>query len=194
FEREGGRPFIAMELVPGERLRDRITRGPLPLDDALGIAREVAAALALAHARGIVHRDIKPENLMFDEHGAVKVMDFGLAHSPEASRITPPGSPRGTAAYRAPASIPGRIEAPADVFALGLVLHEMLAGTPAFAGESPLALLYSIANQEPRPLRGARPDLPEAVEDLVRRMLDKNPAARIEARAVAREIDALLGR
>src|SRR5262245_15474143 len=72
FEREGGRPFIAMELVPGERLRDRITRGPLPLGDALGIAREVAAALALAHARGIVHRDIKPENLMFDEHGAVK--------------------------------------------------------------------------------------------------------------------------
>jgi len=194
FEREGRRPFIAMELVTGERLRDRIQRGPLPLADALGVAREVAAALALAHERGIVHRDIKPENLMFDEHGAIKVMDFGLAHASHSSRITTTGTTIGTAAYMAPESIHGRVEAPADVFALGLVLHEMLAGQPAFAGESPLALLYGIANQEPRDLRAARPEVPEAVASLVRRMLEKDPNTRIEARAVVREIDALLGR
>lgn len=194
FEREGRQPFIAMELVGGERLRERIQRGPMPIAEALDVAREVAGALALAHERGIVHRDIKPENLMFDEHGAIKVMDFGLAYAAQASRITTTGSTLGTAAYMAPESIHGPVDAPADVFALGLVLHEMLAGEPPFAGESPVALLYRIANEEPRSLRAARPDVPEAVEALVRRMLEKDPAARIEARAVAREIDALLGR
>ena len=88
----------------------------------------MAAALAHAHRRGIVHRDIKPENLMFDEEGAVKVMDFGLARAPQASRLTMTGTTLGTAAYMAPESTRGAIGAPADVFALGVVLYKMLAG------------------------------------------------------------------
>jgi serine/threonine-protein kinase len=107
FERASGRPFIAMELVGGESLRDRIRRGPMPIPESLAIARDVAAALALAHKRGIAHRDVKPENLMFDEDGVVKVMDFGLARAVQASRITASGWTLGTAAYMPPESVRG---------------------------------------------------------------------------------------
>src|SRR5512134_1016361 len=163
FERAGDRTFIAMELVPGGSVRDRLQDGPLPIDEALAIARDVARALALAHRRGIAHRDVKPENLMFDEHGVVKLMDFGLARALQASRVTMTGSGVGTAAYMPPESTRGGAGPPGDVFALGVTLHEMIAGVLPFAGDSPLALLYTIANQDPKPLREARSGAPEAV-------------------------------
>ena len=190
FDRSTDRPFIAMELIGGERLRDRLERGPLPVAEALRVARDAAAALALAHRRGVVHRDVKPENLMFDAEGAVKVMDFGLARSAQLSRLTMTGSTLGTAAYMAPEATRGAVDAPADVFALGVVLHEMLAGSLPFAGDSPLALLYTIANEPPRPLREARPEAPAEVEALLARMLEKDPAARIDAESVARALGA----
>jgi tetratricopeptide (TPR) repeat protein/tRNA A-37 threonylcarbamoyl transferase component Bud32 len=193
LERDGRALFLAMELIPGESLRARIARGPLAVSEALAIARDVAAALAHAHRRGIVHRDIKPENLMFDEEGAVKVMDFGLARAAQASRMTMTGTTLGTAAYMAPESTRGAIGAPADVFALGVTLYEMLAGTLPFPGENPLALLYMIANEEPRPLRAARPEVPEGVGALVARMLTKDPERRPDAATVARELSALTG-
>jgi tetratricopeptide (TPR) repeat protein/tRNA A-37 threonylcarbamoyl transferase component Bud32 len=193
FEREGGRTFIAMELVGGESLRARIQRGRLAVAEALAIARDVAGALALAHRRGIVHRDVKPENLMFDEDGVVKLMDFGLARAVQASRMTMTGSTLGTAAYMPPESVRGSVGAPGDVFALGVMLHEMLTGELPFTGESPLALLYTIANEEPKALRAARPEAPEAVEVLVQRMLLKDPGQRPEAGAVARDLAALTG-
>src|SRR5258706_7971053 len=111
FERDAERTFIAMELVGGESLRDRIRRGPLPVAEALAIARDVAGALALAHRRGIVHRDVKPENVMFDEDGVVKLMDFGLARAVQASRLTTTGSTLGTAAYMPPESVRGGVAA-----------------------------------------------------------------------------------
>jgi Tfp pilus assembly protein PilF len=193
FEREGARPFIAMELIGGESLRARMRRGPFPIAEALAIARDVASALALAHKRGIVHRDIKPENLMFDEHGAIKVMDFGLARAAQASRLTMTGSTLGTAGYMAPETIRGQPGIPADVFALGVVLYEMLAGRLPFAGEEPLALMYTIANDDPVPLRDVRPEVSEAVATLVRRILEKDPERRPDAATVARELAALTG-
>jgi Tfp pilus assembly protein PilF len=193
FERDGERTFIAMELVGGESVRDRIRPGrdPLPVAEALGITRDIAGALALAHRRGIVHRDVKPENVMFDEDGVVKLMDFGLARAAQASRMTMTGSTLGTAAYMPPESVRGGAGAPGDVFALGVMLHEMLCGELPFAGDSPLALLYTIANEEPKPLRDARPDAPEAVAELVARMLKKDPDERPDAATVGRELAAL---
>jgi tRNA A-37 threonylcarbamoyl transferase component Bud32/tetratricopeptide (TPR) repeat protein len=193
LEHDGRSTFIAMELVPGGSLRDRIARRPLAVAEALAIARDVAAALAHAHRRGVVHRDIKPENLMFDEEGAVKIMDFGLARAAQASRMTMTGTTLGTAAYMAPESTRGAIGAPADVFALGVTLYEMLAGALPFPGESPLALLYMIANEEPRPLRENRPEAPAEVEAVVMRMLVKDPGQRPDANAVTAELSALTG-
>jgi tetratricopeptide (TPR) repeat protein/tRNA A-37 threonylcarbamoyl transferase component Bud32 len=193
LEHDGRAVFIAMELITGGSLRERMAGGPLPVPEALAIAREVAAALAHAHRRGIAHRDIKPENLMFDEEGAVKVMDFGLAHAVQASRLTLTGSTLGTAAYMAPESTRGAVGAPADVFALGVVLYEMLAGALPFPGENPLAQLYMVANEEPRPLRGVRSEVAPEVEAAVARLLIKDPEQRPDAAAAARELSALTG-
>lgn len=193
LEHDGRAVFIAMELITGGSLRERMAQGQLPVPEALAIARDVAAALAHAHRRGIAHRDIKPENLMFDEEGAVKVMDFGLAHAVQASRLTLTGSTLGTAAYMAPESTRGAIGAPADVFALGVVLHEMLAGALPFPGENPLAQLYMIANEEPRPLRERCPGVACEVEEAVARLLVKDPEQRPDAAAAARELSTLTG-
>ena len=193
FERDGPRRFIAMELVSGPSLRDRIRVGPLPVGESLGIARDVAAALALAHRRGIVHRDVKPENLMFDEQGVVKIMDFGLARAVMASRLTMTHGSVGTPAYMAPESLRGGSGPPADVFALGLVLHEMLSGQQTFAGDNPMALMFMIANQPHPRLRELRAEIPEAAEQLVDRMLAKHEDQRPDAATVARELAALTG-
>jgi serine/threonine protein kinase len=193
LEHDGRAVFIAMELITGGSLRERMAQGPFAIPDALAIARDVAAALAHAHRRGIAHRDIKPENLMFNEEGAVKVMDFGLAHAVQASRLTLTGSTLGTAAYMAPESTRGAIGAPADVFALGVVLYEMMTGALPFPGEHPLAQLYMIANEEPRPLRAIRPEVAPEVEAAVARLLIKDPEQRPDAATVARELSVLTG-
>ncbi len=194
FEVDGDRPFLAMELLPGPTLRALLSGGALPVPQALRIAREAASALAFAHGHGgIVHRDVKPENLMFDAHGAAKLMDFGLAHAASASRLTMTGSTLGTAAYMSPEAIAGKSEAASDVFALGVMLHEMLSGELPFAGESALAVMYAIANQPPRPLLEHRAEAGEGVAALVTRMLEKSPASRPTAERVRDELDALLG-
>ena len=191
FERADGRSFIAMELVPGESLRARLRGGPLPLAEALLTSHDVAAALAVAHRRGLIHRDIKPENLMFGEDGRIRVMDFGLARAIEATRLTMTGSAVGTAAYMSPESVHGRATTASDVFALGIVLHEMLTGDLPFAGDSALALMFTIVNEPPHPLREKRPGAPEALETLLQRLLSKDPAGRPDALTVARELAAI---
>jgi Flp pilus assembly protein TadD/tRNA A-37 threonylcarbamoyl transferase component Bud32 len=193
FERAGDRPFIAMELMTGESLRSRLERGPLAVGAALGVARDVASALAHAHGRDIVHRDIKPENVMFDRDGVAKVTDFGLARATQASRLTTTGTSLGTAAYMAPESVRGEAGKPADLFALGVMLHETLAGRLPFTGDGPLAVLYSIANSDPEPLATARPEAGEAASTLVARLLAKDPAGRPVAAEAARELATLSG-
>jgi cytochrome c-type biogenesis protein CcmH/NrfG len=172
FERDAGRSFIAMERMTGGSVRERLAGGRLPVGQALAIARDTAGALAYAHRRGIVHRDVKPENLMFSGGGIVKLMDFGLAR-PQSRR--------------------GGDGPPGDVFALGVTLYEMLAGELPFAGDAPPAVPGTSANQEPRSLRMARPDAPQGVDELVRRMLGKDPAHRPDAIAVARELALMTG-
>jgi len=150
---------LAMELVDGPTLADRIAQGPMPLDEALPIARQIAEALESAHERGIIHRDLKPANIKVRSDGTVKVLDFGLAkafegevatpdvsHSPTLSvAATRVGMILGTAAYMAPEQAKGRcVDKRADIWAFGCVLYEMLTGRPAFEGEDASEILASI--------------------------------------------------
>jgi len=198
FERGGERAFIVMELLGGRTLRDVIALGPVPVPEALGVARDVAGALAFAHRHDVVHRDIKPENLMFDAEGRIKVTDFGLARPVDASRLTSTGATLGTPSYMAPELLHGVAAGgdaegaggspAADVFALGVSLYEMLAGVPPFRGHNALSTLYAIANAEPAPIRELRPGVPPGVQALLARMLAKDPAARPAASEVAGEL------
>jgi len=180
---EAGRPFIAMELVDGRTLRDLITAaGEMPLDRALDITRQVAEALDYAHAKGVTHRDLKPENLMVERSGLVMVMDFGLARLTDAPGLTASSVFLGTPAYTAPEAISG---VPADhrqdLYALGLVLFELLQGRTPHAGSSPLEQLRAhLDGRFPSRDELERP-VPEAVwellSDLVARDPDDRPAS-----------------
>ena len=180
-----GAPYLVTELLAGQTLKARLGRGALPRPDAVRIAREVALGLAAAHAKGIVHRDLKPANLFLTEDGRVKLLDFGIAQqvgprSPGAvdSTVTASGSGVvvGTVAYMAPEQIRGeRVDSRADVFALGLILYEMVAGRRPFKGSSELDLAAAILRDEP-------PALPDPVLDgLVRRCLAKAPGDRFQS-------------
>ena len=157
-----GVDFIAQEFVPGETLRRRIRNGPLEVSQALDIGSQVAAALATAHAAGIVHRDIKPENIMLRPDGLVKVLDFGLAQFVERSpvggdSISLPGVVLGTVRYMSPEQARGlAVDAPSDIFSFGAVLYEMLAGAPPFSGPTPTDVLAAILHKDPPPLLGER--------------------------------------
>jgi len=131
-----GKTFIAMSLIEGESLDKRIARGPLKLDEALDIALQIAKGLEAAHKRGIVHRDIKPENVMVDDKGHVTVMDFGLAQLAQASRLTKVDQTMGTTAYMSPEQTQGSgTDQRTDVWALGVVLYEMIVGEQPFKGD-----------------------------------------------------------
>src|SRR5580704_384524 len=154
LEESGGVRALVMELVDGEDLAQRLLRGPIPLDEALPIAKQITEALEAAHERGIIHRDLKPANIKVRDDGAVKVLDFGLAKALDAEASKDPSSPHamnsptltarstqlgvilGTAAYMSPEQAKGRpVDKRADIWAFGAVLYEMLAGRRAFAGE-----------------------------------------------------------
>ncbi|MEV0400877.1 serine/threonine-protein kinase [Actinoallomurus sp. NPDC050550] len=177
---EGGL-FLVLELVEGRTLGDLMAEeGPLPLPWAAGIGAQVAAVLAAAHERGLVHRDVKPQNVMVTGDGAVKVLDFGVAaliDQTALSRLTRTGQPIGTPAYMAPEQLRGLPTGPhTDLYALGCVLHEMLAGEPVFDGASPAELMQRQLEQAPAPL--PRDDVPATLETLVRQLLEKDPARR----------------
>ena len=180
--------YYVMPYVEGESLRDRLQREPqLPLAEASRIAREVAEALDYAHARGIVHRDIKPENILLSG-GHALLMDFGIARAIStagANSLTESGLAIGTPAYMPPEQASGdqSLDGRADVYALGCVLYEMLAGHPPFWGTTQQEILRRHALDQVPPVRTARPELPEAVEHLVRRALAKTPADRFDTAA-----------
>ena len=173
------RAFIAMELVEGESLRERISRGPFPIDGTVFILMQVAKGLQSAHQRGIVHRDIKPANIIIGEDGTVKILDFGLAKLSGETKITESGKIFGSVAYMSPEQIAGEgVDERSDIWSLGVVLFEMLTGTLPFRGDHPLAMMYSIANEPPIDIAQVRPDVPETLSRLCRQCLEKEKSKR----------------
>ena len=186
---EDGRLFIVMAHYEGQTLKQRLAGGALPLADALNIATQVADGLARAHGAAVVHRDIKPGNVILTED-AVKIVDFGLATLAGSVQLTQAGSPMGTVAYMAPEQLRGLGAMPqSDVWAVGVMLYEMLAGHPPFQGAYAEAISYAIRHDTPPPLRAARPEIPEEVEQLVFRALHKDASVRFASgRELARAL------
>ena len=199
-ETDDGRHYIVQEFIEGVTLRDRMAQ-ELPFPIIIDIGRQVARALTAAHAAGIVHRDIKPENIMVRGDGYVKVLDFGLARvtqagsstiTTHAATETTPGVVLGTLAYMSPEQVRGvSATAPADIFAFGITLYEMAAGRRPFVGPSATAIMTAIVVDDPLPLSRMNPAIPRALEDLVYRMLAKDPVLRPSAREVEEAFGAL---
>ncbi len=193
-----GRLFIAMELLDGESLADRLQRGPMSVSQAVPVGLGILAALAAMHARGIVHRDLKPSNIFLTPHG-VKLLDFGLARPEiEASHtteigLTRPGVVVGTPRYMAPEQLRGEaIDARSDLFAFGAVLFEMLAGRPAFDGRTNIDILHATLHEQPPALSGS--PAVAAVDRVIRRAMAKRPADRPDtADEMAIELGAVRG-
>ena len=182
-----------MPYVPGESLRDRLAReGPLPLDSVLSIAGALAGALDYAHSQGVLHRDIKPGNVLLAEDRAV-ICDFGFARVVEIAAgdpVSSSGLVLGTPAYMSPEqAMGGEIDQRTDIYALGCVIYEMLAGEPAFVGATSQAVVARVVSQEPRALRSVRPDVSQRMERALRAALAKEPEGRPES---AGELMALL--
>ena len=190
-----GRLFIVMAYYEGETLKQKLERGALPVAEAIEIASEIAEGLAKAHAQGVVHRDVKPGNLMITDDG-VKILDFGLAKFADALQLTVPGSTIGTVAYMSPEQARGEeADARSDVWALGVVMYEMLAGSVPFKGTYPEATFHAIKNEPLPSLHAARPDTPDVLERIVLKALEKNPETRFQtAREPARDLRMLAGR
>jgi tetratricopeptide (TPR) repeat protein/tRNA A-37 threonylcarbamoyl transferase component Bud32 len=191
---DDGQLFIVMGYYDGPTLKQRLEAGPLAIDEALDVATQVADGLAKAHAQGVVHRDIKPGNLILTEDG-VRIVDFGLATFVDALQLTTEGSTIGTAAYMSPEQVRGEeVDARTDVWALGVVLYEMLTGHVPFRGSYAEAIAYAIRHDPPPPIRAERPEVPEDVEQLVFRAMHKDPAIRFgSARELARALRQVRG-
>jgi len=177
-----GKLFLVMEWLDGEELQARLLRGPLPVGEAVTLATRVAEALGAAHARGIVHRDLKPSNLFLPggRIDQVKVLDFGIAQREGSTPLTQTGTLIGTPGYAAPeqARMGGRIDARADVFALGCVLFQCLTGVPPFEGDTTAAVLAKILFGASPRVSELWPDVPGILDTLVAQMLAKDPALR----------------
>jgi serine/threonine protein kinase len=187
--------FIAMEMVEGETLRKRLGRGAMSIDETLDIATQIAAGLAAAHKAGIVHRDIKPENVIITPDGYAKVLDFGLAklrelRGDDAATVlkTTPGVAMGTISYMAPEQLAGGDVTPAaDVFSLGVVLYEMVAGRRPFEGATTTEIVSSILSKAPRPIHETQPDIPPKLEAVIAKALAKNADQRYRDAAEVHE-------
>jgi Tol biopolymer transport system component len=178
-ETEEGLLFLAMPLYAGESLDRRIAGGPLPVEQALDIATQTARGLAKAHQQGIVHRDIKPANLFLTDDGTVKVLDFGIAKLTGEVGPTQAGAFLGTPFYMAPEQTRGEaVDARADVWSLGAVLYQMLAGRPPFLGGSGAAVVHAVLYENPEPLARLRPEVPPELERIVAHMLARDPEER----------------
>ena len=198
---DDGELFIAMELLEGEALSDRLARGPLNVSEAVSVGLDMLAALSALHARGIVHRDLKPSNVFLTPHG-VKLLDFGLARpsDPDAGQslgssgnLTRTGMLIGTPGYMAPEQLNGeRFDARSDLFAAGTILFEMLAGRPAFAGHSFVDSMHATLHEHPPALVGSPAVI--AVDRVIRRAIAKRPADRPPtAEVMAEELRAVRG-
>jgi serine/threonine protein kinase len=181
FNRIGGVAYTSMEFVEGESLRSALNRfGGFPSRKAIDLAQQMCSGLKEAHAQGIVHRDLKPENVMIDELGNIKIMDFGIARSMEiATRLT--GSMVGTPAYMAPEQVAGKpVDYRTDVYSLGLILYEMFTGTQAFRADNAVALALKQMQENPRPPHEIEPNIPAAMERVILKCMEKEPARRFQ--------------
>ena len=197
-----GIDYIVMECVPGESLAARLKSGPLSVKDATSIAMQVAQALEEAHEQGVIHRDLKPANVMVTPKGQVKVLDFGIAKLLSSSAagamesITETRGIIGTPLYMSPEQAYEKsVDARTDLWSLGVLYYESLAGCAPFQADSSLGILRAIAEQAPAPLRQLRPDTPALAEQIVSRALEKDPASRYQsASEIVRDTSDLLAR
>ncbi len=202
---EDGQPYLVMEIVEGENLRQRLARGPLSSRETASLGAQVAEALAAAHERGIVHRDLKPENVVVTPEGRAKILDFGLARRTPAKASRPgetvgtrlketaAGLVVGTVDYMSPEQVRGdAVDGRSDIFALGALLWELLSGKPAFSRPTPADTMAAVLVDEPPELPPNVPAVAPGLERLVRRCLEKNPALRFQsARDVAFALEAV---
>ena len=179
---EGGTYFIVMEYVQGRSLRDILySNGPLSPDASLRVGADIAAALDGAHRKGVVHRDIKPGNVLVTAQGEVKVADFGIARAGTSDALTQAGSVMGTATYFSPEQAQGLdVDARTDLYALGVVLYEMLTGTVPFTAESPVSVAYKHVREEAMPVTERNPALSSDIEQVVTRAMAKEPNLRYQ--------------
>jgi serine/threonine protein kinase len=185
-EGEGDPPYLVMEYVSGVSLQERIDRdGPLSPADAARVGLQTADGLAAAHSQGLVHRDVKPANILIENGvGRVKLSDFGLARAADNAGWTAHGTVLGTPEYMAPEQAAGEaIDARADLFGLGCVLYAALTGLPPFRASSALGVLHRVTTAAPRPVRAINPDVPAALEEVVMKLLAKNPVHRYASAA-----------
>jgi len=173
-----GRPYLVMQRVEGETLEVRLARGPLPVDDAVGLASAIADALAEVHALGIVHRDLKPSNIMLTPRGP-KVLDFGIAAVSGRGQLTQTGAMVGTPLYMSPEQVRGQPpDNRSDLWALGVILYRTLTGTQPFAGDHVATISRSILEDQPPPPSRRNPDVPAALDFVVEKLLRKDPHLR----------------
>lgn len=182
FGEEDGEHYLSMEYVEGETLRHLIKDSPFSPEKAVDICIAVSAALAAAHNAGIIHRDIKSENIMLTTTGEVKVMDFGLAKMQNASLLTQEGGILGTVAYMSPQQAAGEaVDHRSDIFSLGVVLYELLTGRLPFGAEYEMAVIYSILNEDPISVKDLNPELPDVLDRVVVKALQKELNARYQS-------------
>jgi eukaryotic-like serine/threonine-protein kinase len=200
MDEDAGRRFLVLEYLAGGTLRSRIQmysdRGEeFPVEETVRIMAAVADGLAHAHRNGVVHRDLKPENIMFTDDGVPRITDFGLAKSPHGSEITTEGVTVGTVPYIAPEqAVRGETSPRGDLFAIGVVMYEMLSGARPFSGATDFATLQAIVNDNPARLRHVRPDVPPALDRMVQKLLEKEPDRRFQSAAdLTSELYALAG-
>ena len=197
-EEADGELFLTMELVQGRSLRELLRDGPLPLARSVALAAQVCEGLCTAHAAGVLHRDLKPDNLIVTAEDRVKILDFGLAKllvpaaggDPDAATMSSPGMTVGTAGYMAPEQALGRkLDARADVFALGVVLYQMVTGRAPFEGETVVAIFDHLLNRAPVPPEQHNPSLPAAMVAVIGKALEKDPERRhASARALLEDL------
>ncbi|NIT61653.1 MAG: protein kinase, partial [Aliifodinibius sp.] len=180
-ETEDGQLYIAMANYDGETLETKIEQKQLSFENTIDIIIQVAQGLSKAHETGIVHRDVKPSNIMITNDGVVKILDFGLAKLSNHPKLTKKGSTLGTVAYMSPEQIQGEeVDRRADIWAIGVILYEMITGQLPFKGEYDQAIIYSILNESPESISNLRTELPPRIEQILTKCISKKKEARYQ--------------